>query len=296
MVTYNVLFNLYENGVTSVVRGLKTAELTDFRYILGPYQRFMCFDARKLKLDYVKQEFLWYYVGHRFDTSICKLATIWNDMVNEDGSINSNYGYYIFNPETCDGITSNFDRVVETLRQDSASRRAVITILNNQHMNEETKDYPCTAYINFLIRNNQLVMLVRMRSQDAIFGMGNDAPFFSFLHELLLVRLKVYTQFDELILGPYSHVADSFHVYERHYDMLESICENPVITEDYHDDCPQMTLETPALLDQLKELLLTNKPLDPIKGQDPFIDWLLTRDNPETLIYPDFSKLDKKND
>jgi len=290
MTTYNILFNLYENGGTTTVRGLKTVELTDFRYILAPYQRFMSFDARKLKLDYIKQEFLWYFCGDKYDTSICKLATMWDDLVNTDGTINSNYGHWIFarNIQTKGARNGcNFDRIVKTLQNDPTSRRAIIPILNNDHLNSDTKDYPCTAYINFLIRNNQLVMLVRMRSQDAIFGMGNDAPFFSFVHELLLMRLKADSQFDELILGPYSHVADSFHAYERHFEMLESICENPVVTTDYHESCPQMTLETPGILVDLRAALFANEPLNKFMGQDPFVDWLLTRDNPDTMVYPE---------
>ena len=40
-------------------------------------------------------------------------------------------------------------------------------------------------------------MTVRMRSQDAIFGMTNDAANFSFIHEMIYVTLrdKKYSNF-----------------------------------------------------------------------------------------------------
>lgn len=284
---YNVLFNLFENCRYETVRGLKTAEITDFRYVLEPYHRFMCFDARKLSLDYIKQEFLWYFCGDKYDVSIRRVASMWEGLINVDGTINSNYGYHIFNPETSPGYASNLDRVAATLKADPSSRRAVITILGNSHLNTETKDYPCTAYLNFLIRNNQLIMLVRMRSQDAIYGMGNDAPFFSFVQELLLMKLRADPQFSTLLMGPYSHMADSFHVYEKHFEMLEAICDDPQMTDNWHDTCPPMTLETPKALEDLKTYLQAGQSLDFFVGRDAFVDWLLTRNKIESMVYPE---------
>lgn len=284
---YSVLFHLFEKGSYQTVRGLKTVELTDFRYVLEPYHRFMSFDARKLNLDYIKQEFLWYLCGDKYDVSIRKVASMWDSLINVDGTINSNYGYYIFNPETGRDGKSNFDRVVETLKEDQSSRRAVITILGNTHLNTDTNDYPCTAYLNFLIRDRSLVMLVRMRSQDAIYGMGNDAPFFSFVQELLYVSLKSQPGFEDLKMGPYSHIADSFHAYERHFEMLDSICEDPQMTDNFHDSCPQMTTETPKVLKEVKFHLERGLSMDSLVGKDPFVDWLLTRNDVKSMVYPE---------
>lgn len=283
---YSALFQLHEKGQLVDVRGLKTKELTDFRYCLEPRQRFMCFDHRKLKLDYIKQEFLWYLMGDRYDCSIAKIAAMWRDLINADGSINSNYGYYIFNPETSPGYTSNFARCVSTLAKDPMSRRAVITILDNKHLSSTTKDYPCTAYINFLIREDKLIMLVRMRSQDAIYGMGNDMPFFSFLQEMMYVTLK--TVYPKLEIGPYSHVSDSFHVYERHFEMLEKIIEEPHMSVDWHATCPEMTLTTLVSIQRYIDRLVMGQNEHHVwPPQDPFFNWLFTRDDPSTILTPE---------
>jgi thymidylate synthase len=286
---YKILTDVLDHGKTVVSRGLETKELIGYTYNLPPRVRFMCFEARKLKMDYIKQEFLWYLLGEPRDHSICKAASMWKELINADKTINSNYGFYIFNPAGGADGQSNLDRVTTTLQSDPHSRRATMLILNTAHLNSVTKDYPCTVYINFLIRDNKLNMFVRMRSQDAIYGMGNDAPFFSFVHELLLWKLKEKDPvlFENLHLGNYQHSADSFHVYERHYDMLENIIKSPVVATDEHDNCPEMTRFTPHYVAVLRDELTRQKPRLEGLDTDPFVKWLLTRDDEESLIMPD---------
>ena len=199
-------------------RGQLVLEIENYAYTLPPYVRFPSFAARKLKLDYIKREFLWYLKGDKFDRSIVEHASMWGGLINSDGSINSNYGQYIFF-----GDDNQFDTVVNTLKDDKDSRRASMMILRKEHLQSDTKDVPCTYCLNFRIRDNKLNMTVRMRSQDGIFGMGNDAPCFSFTHEMVAMALKEF--YPELELGEYHHSADSFHVYERHFKMLDEIVE-----------------------------------------------------------------------
>lgn len=277
---YEILSYLRKNGKEVSPRGLKCKEIVGYNYVLQPRTRFMNFTQRKLNLDYIKQEFLWYLRGNRKDISIKHVAKMWDGIINPDGSINSNYGYYIFNEDS--GI-SNFDRTALNLTRDADTRRAVICILDNEHLQSETKDYPCTCYINFLIRNNKLVMIVRMRSQDAIYGMGNDAPCFSFVHELMYVNLKCLAPklFADLELGLYIHSADSFHIYEKHYNMLEDIIEEPHIVE-IHDSVPEMTINTFENLTRANKLVGYTTDFSSIT--DPFALWMLQRDNPATLL------------
>lgn len=223
---------LMTKGTKCSPRGEEIIEIEDYSYTLMPYySRFTSFKDRKFNLDYIKKEFLWYLKGDKFDTSICEHASIWKNLINDDGSINSNYGQYVFSEQ------NQFDFVVEELKKDKDSRRASIVILNKDHLIVGTKDLPCTYSINFRIRNNALNMSVNMRSQDAAFGMTNDAPCFSFIHEMVYVTLK--DEYPDLNMGLYHHSADSFHVYKRHWKMLESIIENQ---NDYElVECPKMS-------------------------------------------------------
>lgn len=210
--------DLMSKGVTSSPRGLLIMELLNYQYILPPYVRFANFEARKLNVNYIKNEFLWYLKGDRYDDSITKYAKMWNEVKNPDGSINSNYGQYIF------GRENQFDRVLLELLNDPDSRRASIIILKNEHYNSKS-DIPCTYSLNFKIRDSKLIMTVRMRSQDAVLGLGSDCPIFSFIHEMMLHKLRV--AYVDLQLGDYVHSADSFHIYERHYEMVKSLLNEP---------------------------------------------------------------------
>jgi thymidylate synthase len=209
------IYNDLHYGQYVKPRGELIIELENYSYELNPYVRFQNFESRKLNIDYIKKEFLWYLEGNRFDLTICDHAKIWSGIINTDGSINSNYGQYLFND------INQFDNVINTLKLDKDSRRASMTILDSKHLKSNTKDVPCTYALNFRIRNNLLNMTVHMRSQDAIYGMGNDAPAFSFIHEMMLNALKEY--YPELQYGNYHHFVDSFHVYERHFKMLDKL-------------------------------------------------------------------------
>lgn len=224
-----IFFDLEEKGIEVSPRGQLIKEIENYKYELPPYVRFCNFKDRKLSISYLKKEFLWYLKGDKFDTSIAEHAKMWKSIINEDGSINSNYGQYFFGEE------KQFDVVVETLKKDKDSRRAAIVLLNKYHLNSKTNDVPCTYALSFRIRDNKLNMTVHMRSQDSIFGMGNDAPAFSFIHEMTLNALREF--YPDLRYGIYTHFADSFHVYEKHFKMMEDM-----INGEYDEvDCPPIS-------------------------------------------------------
>jgi len=266
-------------------RGQLVLEAENFQYTLKPYQRFQSFNCRKLNLNYIKDELLWYLKGNRFDLSITEKAKIWKGIVNDDGSINSNYGQYLF-PSKCGQFNSAFCTLIE----DKDSRRASMMILSADHLLSVTKDVPCTYALNFRIRENMLNMTVHMRSQDAIFGMGNDAPAFSFIHEMMFNLLK--DQYPDLRYGKYCHFADSFHVYERHFKMMQTITgyavdDNHLYPSENQDDsftkieCPQIygSKEVWFMIDVLAQSVSAGESvINIIPPEFKFSKWLVTRD------------------
>lgn len=217
---FDEIFQRVSKGNIISPRGEKVIEVENFMYTLPPYVKFQNYDVRKLKFDYIKQELLWYLRRNEYDTSIAVFASIWKDLIQIDGSINSNYGAHLFGNRGTSNYNTQLLNVIDILKSDKDSRRASMVILSKFHVVCE-KDVPCTYALNFRIRNNTLNMTVHMRSQDAIFGMGNDAPAFSMVHEMVLNLLNDY--YPDLTLGNYTHFADSFHVYERHFELLEKI-------------------------------------------------------------------------
>ena len=60
-------------------------------------------------------------------------------------------------------------------------------------------------------------MSVYMRSNDAVWGTPTDVAFFCSLQMQMYSQLKNF--YPELELGSYTHVANSYHVYDRHYEL-----------------------------------------------------------------------------
>lgn len=251
---------LKHKGKIVFPRGQKVLEIQDFHYDFQPYVRFMNFKERKLNIPYIKKEFLWYLKGDKFDTSIANEASLWKTCINEDGSINSNYGQYIFR-------NGQFDKAMKCLVDDKDSRRASMVILNENHLFMKTNDICCTYSINFRIRENTLNMSVLMRSQDAIYGLGSDLPCFSFIHEMMFNSLK--EKYPNLILGNYHHYANSFHVYEKHFEMFNKITSGE--SEFASVDCPQISGKDEVDFLIFKSISQTT---DKIPPQYKFSEWL----------------------
>jgi hypothetical protein len=86
-----------------------------------------------------------------------------------------------------------------------------------------------------------------MRSNDLIFGFGNDIPFFSFIHQLLFWRLKQF--YPDLRMGALDYFCSSLHVYEKHFTLVdEAIAARP--GEDIDINLPPIF---PYTLDSCKE-------------------------------------------
>lgn len=207
--------DLWWKGQEIAPRGEKTKELRSYTYRLPPYYRLADFASRPLNYDYIRSEFRWYLIGDLKDLSITKHAKIWEQCVT-DGQLNSNYGHYLFR------IPGGVRYVVDVLQQDPQSRRAIITILNYTHLYIGNRDVPCTSTLNFHIRDDRLHCQVHMRSQDAVFGLGNDVPFFGFVQDLVLALLN-REPVREYTLGDLTVHVDSLHVYERHFQMVEKL-------------------------------------------------------------------------
>jgi thymidylate synthase len=187
-----------------------TKELVNVSYSVANGMEFDNHIARRFSMPYAKREIEWYLKGDRFDKSILGHASIWQGCVAADGGINSNYGQYLF------GSGSQLSRVVRELERDSNSRRAVAMILGQNVLHFVGIDQPCTMGLQFLVRHGVVHCIVTMRSQDAIFGLGNDVPAFMFILKVVASALGVGCGELHVNVG-------SFHVYERHFSMLERI-------------------------------------------------------------------------
>lgn len=207
-------------GVEIKPRSLLIREIEDLQLTVHPQFPFMTFQDRNYNVDYFKKEMIWKLSANKYDETIKKHAKMWESVQNPDGTFNSNYGQFWF------GEQNGFWFVVQELTRDPDSRRAVIPMLNKDHLKPETVDTVCTESIGFRIRNGKLNMSIHMRSSDQVFGLGTDIPTFAFLYRLVLGML----QMNDLGLGMGSMclTAMSSHIYDRHFKMVTDILNNGV--------------------------------------------------------------------
>ena len=203
-------------------RGQKTKELIQETIVIeNPADCVVKNPARKLSLDYLKKEMEWYLSGNKNIKEIGKTAEIWNKIANKDGTVNSNYGEIVFKQKLESFNGSQWDWVVSSLLKDSDSRQAVINFNQTKHKQDGVKDFVCTLSIQYLIRENKLISICNMRSNDIIYGFCNDLPFFSYLQKRLLNELN--KEGLNLKLGKMYYTVGSLHVYEKHFKMINNI-------------------------------------------------------------------------
>ena len=211
----NIINHINEKGTTSQPRDLKVKEavLTDF--VIDPKQPIANFPQRKFNWKYLAGELAWYLKQDRDVDYIGAFSNFWSHITNPNSNeINSNYGSLVFNAK-------QFGWVVDSLVADKNSRQAIMFFNQPKFQFEGNKDFVCTMYANFFIRNNALHMKIQMRSNDIFYGLTFDAPFFSFLQQSVYLKLK--ETYPDLELGMYYHYADNLHFYERHFDLASEI-------------------------------------------------------------------------
>jgi thymidylate synthase len=175
---------------------------------------------RKTPDKYVNAELTWYLSQDLKINKIAKHAKIWNDVAATDGTINSNYGWCIFSKHN----GAQYENCLRELLTNPESRRAVM-IYNRPEMwkdynRDGMSDFMCTFATQHMIRNGELVTIYNLRSNDFIFGFFNDFYWACWVHTHLLNALRRRKKYSSLKSGRMIWIANSLHVYERHFSMI----------------------------------------------------------------------------
>lgn len=166
---------------------------------------------------YQAAEMALYLAGERRASVWAERASkFWASIANDDGTINSNYGWLALMYGSANGKTQ-FDWAAESLKRDRESRQAFIRFSLPEHQRFDIKDQVCTMHMNFMIRNGQMHGCAVMRSNDIVRGLVYDMPWFCYLLEAMALELNVP-------VGTYTHFAHSFHLYERDIPVARRMC------------------------------------------------------------------------
>ena len=107
--------------------------------------------------------------------------------------------------------------VVDLLRKDPLSRRAVVTLYDPDRDSKDGKDIPCNNWVHFQSRLGQLHAHVVIRSNDLMWGWsGINAFEWSALQEVVAGLLGIE-------MGELHFSVSSLHLYETHWDRARRI-------------------------------------------------------------------------
>jgi thymidylate synthase len=149
-------------------------------------------------------EFIWYMAGSDSLSFITHYIKHYEESSDDKKTVFGAYGPRFFNKRGSDQI----NRVQEQLRNRADTRQAVIQLFDSDDVLEKHADVPCTCTLQFVIRRDQLHLLVHMRSNDVLLGLPHDIFSFTMLQELLARELGVS-------LGKYCHAVGSLHIYKK---------------------------------------------------------------------------------
>lgn len=212
-----------------------TKEIRAHQFTIDDIEDLRC--ARNPSLSYALAELVWYLNGARDTRFIGQFAKMWENISDDGATNNSAYGYILQKQEGFNQI----DKIIELLKVDPNSRRAVLNINKANPYVIETKDEPCTIALQFLIRDQELHCIGIMRSNDIYFGTPYDVIYFTTLQKIIA---------DELGLGygTYTHFVGSVHCYQKDADKLRDYAYAE------KKDCNFFLIDHKKLLDFKEEL------------------------------------------
>lgn len=155
-------------------------------------------------IAYMLGELAWYFTGREDVEFISKFSSFWK-RISDDGVTNrSAYGAIVFNRYGFDQVK----QVVDTLKRNPYSRRAIINFNVPNPERFETRDEICTIALVFELRDDKLDCTGIMRSNDVWLGTPYDVVFFTELQKHIANELGVG-------YGKYTHFAVSLHAYAK---------------------------------------------------------------------------------
>lgn len=227
---------------------------------------------RSSQFKYIAAELVWYFSGSNDLDFIEKYAKFWGKIENGDGTLNSAYGNLLFNPTN----HNQWQWAYNSLCKDKDSRQAILHFNTPEHQYYGNKDFVCTMYGIFQIRDNKLNFTISMRSNDVILGLPTDIAFFCLLQQQML-KLLQEGSYPGLELGTYTHIGNSVHVYERHFTMVEDMLDEEFIPRELEMG-PTNLVDSTGTMSQEMNLLHHAVRTDiniAFKNEDPLLDWII---------------------
>jgi thymidylate synthase len=218
----DLLNTLLVSGATVGSRNGRTRELRHIGITLEkPWRREVLTPGRKCNIAAQIAETVWVLAGRNDVEWLAHYLPRALDYSDDGKTWRGGYGPRLRNFHGVDQL----DHVINLLRENPDTRRAVATIYDPQLDSTPSKDIPCNNWLSFLIRDGKLDLHVAVRSNDAMWGWSGINTFeWSVLQEIVAELVGVE-------IGGLHFSVTSFHIYEKHWERAAEIVKESQRTE-----------------------------------------------------------------
>lgn len=219
---------------------------------------------RKIPIQLFVAEQIWFLMGEKTPTWLQQFTPIWNDFVEEDGTIAAAYGYRWRHHFERDQI----DLLLKDLTKNPMSRHGVVITWDPASDGlgpDSKKNLPCPFTFTVNIIGGRLNLHNIIRSNDMMLGCPHDAAGFALLQTILAQKLGCRP-------GVYTQSVSHAHVYDNHLDQAKEFVARAHEHPEVHLSLPDNTYDravagdTSLVQEIVLDLSKQYTPLPPIKG------------------------------
>lgn len=174
--------------------------------------RLLSLKKRNINPFFALVEYSWMIIGENNVKPLKNFISNYNIYTDDGYKLNGAYGHRIKYYFGFDQIES----VINILKSDKNSRRAVVSLWSSDDLGKESNDLPCNTQIFFKIINGKLDITVINRSNDLFLGLPYDIFVFYMLQSYISRALCLEN-------GIQRHYIDSLHVYKKDFKSINDI-------------------------------------------------------------------------
>ncbi len=265
----NIIKKIMEEGIEELNErtGHKTKSLPGITFQIDiEKEGFPILTLRKNPIKSPIAEQVWFITGDKDTSFLRKYTKMWDQFIEEDGTISSAYGYRWRHHFGKDQL----GKVIELLQKEPSSRHGVIITWDPKDDGPggtPKKNVPCPYTYTVNIIGGRLNLHNILRSNDMMLGTPFDTFGFALLMCTLAQKLGVKP-------GIYTHSISNAHIYDIHYAGAEELIKRnnehpnifPVLPPNIFDRAEK---KDETLVDEIYQSFAPLfKPNEPITGLD----------------------------
>ena len=250
---------LNEGVIKKTRTGVDTISYFAAFYKVDLSKGFPLLTTKKMEWNSLLHEVLWYLSGENHIRNLRKHTKIWDAWADEDGNLETAYGYYWRHFPSAEKNKSGewqvrevdqIQYVIDEIKRKPYSRRLVVTAWEPGNATK-SKLPPCHYSFAFNVSNNKLNCHLTQRSGDIALGIPFNLAAYSILTQII-------AQETGLGLGYFAHTIIDAHVY---------VAEKGSATEkfDHREGLLEQLKREPYSLPKLE---IAKKPINELQFED----------------------------